>query len=274
MKGGKKASGFTVVETLIVLAVTGGLFLAVAATLSGRQHRTQFEQAIHDIESKLQQVINEVSVGYYPNLNNFTCTAGAAGPVFSAVATQQGANGACIFVGKAIQFDVNATSNPELMNIYTIAGLRLNATTGEQVETYVAAKPMVVQQSTERKNLQYGLEVAGMDYAGSTPNAGVIAFVNSLATYSSGALVSGAGKVRLLPIKGGDLGQTEATTITAIQNYMKGVSGNPDADVDPGTGARICFVSGGSNQSGLMNIGSNNRQISVTLSIKENKTCS
>jgi hypothetical protein len=43
---------------------------------------------------------------------------------------------------------------------------------------------------------------------------------------------------------------------------------------EPTGGVFICFVSGGTNQSGLIKIGSNARLLSVTLDIKSNKTCS
>src|SRR6266511_2117091 len=112
MKGGKKARGFTVVETLIVLAVTGGLFVAIAATLSGRQNRTQFTQAIQEIQSQIQQVVNDVGSGYFPSTNNFSCSATLAGPSIATGSAEQGSNAGCVFIGKAIQFGVAGT-DPE-----------------------------------------------------------------------------------------------------------------------------------------------------------------
>ncbi|MET1032944.1 MAG: type II secretion system protein, partial [Candidatus Saccharimonadales bacterium] len=142
MKGGKKARGFTVIETMIVLAVTGGLFLAIAVTLSGRQQRTQFEQGINDIRAQLQQVINDVGTGFYPSLTNFRCTAGASGPVMVTGTTNQGENTGCIFMGKAMQFGVNGT-DPEQFLTYSVAGLQ-RTTTGDEVATYAQAQPRVI----------------------------------------------------------------------------------------------------------------------------------
>src|SRR6187551_190361 len=107
MKGGRKSSGFTIVETLIVLAVTGGLFVAAAAMISGRQTRTEFEQSVRKIHAQIQQTINEASIGYYPNKNNFSCAAGGSGPIITAASpASQGQNEGCMFLGKVMQFQV------------------------------------------------------------------------------------------------------------------------------------------------------------------------
>lgn len=270
MKGGKKARGFTILETLIVLAVTGGLFVAIALTLSGRQQRTQFTQAAQEVQSQIQQVINDVSSGFYPSLNNFTCTASLTGPSLSAGAAAQGTNGGCVFLGKALQFGAGS-SDPEQFNIFSIAGLQ-RLPTGEEVSSYIEAKPKAVSPPgspdvTETKKLLYGLTTLRATYGASNTPIGTVAFVNSVASYSSGSIVSGSQQVRVIPIDSSALGQTQAQAATAINSQ---IAASP---IDPAEGVKICFVSGGTDQSGLVTIGSNGRQLSVTLSIKENKTC-
>lgn len=265
MKGGNKARGFTIVETLIVLAVTGGLFAAVAVTLSGRQNRTQFEQSIQEIKSQIEHTINEVATGFYPNMNNFTCTAGASGPIISSVATNQGENTGCVFLGKAVQFDIAGT-DPEQFKVYTLAGLQRNSS-GDEITTYAEARAKVVEPSTTTGKLLYGLTTADMEYGASNTNIGAVAFVNSLAQYGSGAIISGAQQVQVVPINGTAL---EETATTGVDDINANFATSP---VGVSNGIRLCFVSGGTNQSGLITIGSNNRQLSVALSIKGNKTC-
>lgn len=272
MKGGKKARGFTVIETLIVLAVTSGLFIAVAATLTGRQQRTQFEQGINDVRSQIQQVINDVGTGFYPSLSNFQCSAGAFGPTFTAAAGEQGENTGCIFLGKVMQFKVLGT-DPEEFNVYSTAGLQ-RTSTGTEVTTYVQALPKVISPSTsspgtpditEKKKLLYGLTTLWVR-SGAT-NYGSVAFVNKLASYSSGSIVSGAGQVDVAAVNGTSLDADQNSGAQAINTNLAASTFNPV------NGVQICFVSGGSNQSGLITIGSNGRQLSVTLSIKGNTTC-
>lgn len=273
MKGGKKARGFTIMETLVVLAVTGGLFLAISVTLSGRQQRTQFEQGINDIRAQLQQVINDVGTGFYPSLSNFQCTAGATGPVLAAGATNQGENNGCIFMGKALQFGVTGT-DPEQYLMYSVAGLQ-RTTTGDEVTTYAQAMPKVVSPTastpvtpdiTEKKNLQFGLTTLWIRN-GAAP-IGAFGFMNKLATYSSGSILSGAQQVEVVAITGTTLNSTQLDGAQAIN---ANIAASP---INPASGVQICFVSGGSDQSGLITIGSNGRQLSVTLSIKGNRTCS
>jgi hypothetical protein len=95
---------------------------------------------------------------------------------------------------------------------------------------------------------------------------GSIAFVNSLASYSNGSIVSGSQQVKVIPINNSKLGDSIATAVSDIQVRLDKSPVDPD-------GVYICFVSGGSNQSGLVTIGSNGRQLSVTLDIKGNTTC-
>lgn len=265
-----KTSGFTIIETLIVLAVSGALFVATAVTLSGRQQRTQFEQSIQEVRSQIQQTINEVATGYYPNMNNFSCTAGASGPVFGAGSTEQGANKGCVFLGKVIQFKMAGT-DPEEMRVFSVAGLQKNSA-GNEVTTYTEAMPKIVSypdatSASDRKQLLYGLTTNEVYYGAVKTNIGAIAFVNSLAQYSSGSIVSGAQQVNLIPINQTFLDATVSGSVSAIENRFT------TSPVNPANGAHICFVSGATNQSGLITIGSNGRQLSVTLSIKGNRTC-
>ena len=269
----KRPKGFTVIEVLIVLAVTGLLFVSAAILIAGRQGRTQFDQAIRDVQSQIQQVINEVTIGYYPNNGLFSCTAGASGPVFTSSAAGQGTNEGCVFLGKVIQFDVAGTS-PEEFKVYTITGLQKNSS-GQEITAYNQAFPTVVAPSasnpttpdaTETKKLLYGLSTHEAYYGAVKTNIGSIAFAPSLVTYGTGT--SGAQQVNVIPINGSIL---EDTSLQGVQKINTGFASSP---VNPTDGPKICFVSGSSDQSGLITIGTSGRQLSVTLLIKSNKTCS
>jgi len=275
MRGGKKTQGFTVVETLIVLAITGGLFAAVALTLSGRQARTQFEQSIQEVKSQIEQTINEVATGFYPNTGNFRCTAGGSGPILTSGSTNQGENTGCIFLGKVMQFDMAGT-DPEQFKVYTVAGLQRDSA-GDEVTTYAASVPRVVSPSTSNNSvpdatatskLLYGLTTHEVFYGTTKTNIGAVAFVNGLAQYSSGSIMSGAQQVNVIPINNTSLNASLRGAAESINNNFT------SSPVNVSNGIKLCFVSGGTQQSGLITIGSNNRQLSVTLDIKGNRTCS
>ncbi len=118
-------------------------------------------------------------------------------------------------------------------------------------------------------------------YFGSPRNdIGAIAIVKSLSNISmTGTSDSGSTQVNVVPIKGTSLhaAPDPATTIGVINTNDHASSpdiGLGDGEVNPSSGTKICFVSGGTNQSALLTIGGNGRQLSVTLAIKENATCS
>jgi type II secretory pathway pseudopilin PulG len=279
MKGGLKSEGFTIIETMMVLVVTAALFIMIAATLSGRQGRTEFSQSVQNVKNQIQQTINDVGSGFYPDTSNFKCSAGGSGPVFMAGASNQGANTGCIFVGKVLQFGIAGSSDPEQFRTYTLGGLQRDAT-GAEVTTYAAAKPAVISPSTTSPGtpdasdigkLNYGLTTKEMYYGVTKTNIASVAFVNSLASYSNNSLVSGSQQVSMVPINGSALNASQPAGAQAINaNFVN----SANTAINPSSGVNICFVSAGSNQSGLITIGSNGRQLSVTLSIKENKTCS
>lgn len=123
-----QAQGFTIVEVLIVLAVTGAMFVWAALLISGRQAKTEFQVGIRDVQTKLQQSINEVKSGYYPFNTGFRCDASGTAPLdidTGGIGFGQGEHNQCTFIGKTV-----AISN-DTMYVYSMAGARLNATGGE-----------------------------------------------------------------------------------------------------------------------------------------------
>jgi prepilin-type N-terminal cleavage/methylation domain-containing protein len=276
MKVGRKQRGFTIVETMIVLAVSGGLFLVAAIAVSGKQARQEFDQSIQDVRSQIQQVVNDVATGAFPNMNNMSCSVGANGPVFSSTAAGQGENTGCIAMGKVIQFGVG--SNPESMRVYTVAGLQ-KTSSGADVSSPGEAKPKVIAPSTttpgvpdltDQRNLLYGLTTNAMTDQRSGSAIGAIAILSSLAQYGDAGIVSGSQQLTAYPIIGTVRGATAQTGAEAINNNLSTLT---PASALTDKGVTICFPSAGTNQSGLITIGGGNRQLSVTLQIKAGRNC-
>lgn len=276
MKGGHKAQGFTIIETLVVLGVSAALFVAVVATLSGRQGRTQFSQSIQDVRSQIQQVINDVGSGFYPDTNNFTCAASLSGPQITATgSSKQGANTGCIFLGKAIQFQVANSTGNEQLQVYPVAGLQRDSS-GNEVTSYAAAKPKVIAPSTSSPTtpdasttaiVKYGLTLEKMYYGSSKVDVGAVAFLNSLASYSGSGVDSASQHLNVIPINNTTLNTSPHANAQNINNNLA------TSPLNDSTGISLCFVSSSSNQSGIITIGGNGRQLSVTLNIKEDKVC-
>jgi type II secretory pathway pseudopilin PulG len=268
MKGGSKASGFTIIETLIVLAVTGMIFISAALLINGKEAKTEFTQSIQNIQAQIQQTINEVQTGFYPSEENFTCNGSGNTVNFPAGGSSAlGSNKGCIFLGKVMQFGVHGT-NPEQYSTYTIAGLQTDPS-GKEVDTLALAKPKVVPNSTVASTLRYGLTTQAMYYDNNPSNRiGAVGFISSLGQYSSGGdLMSGSQQVSLMPIATSALNATTTSTITTIQNRLAA------SPVNPTNGVEICFSSGTTQQSGLIAIGDSSRQLSVTLKIFSSRNC-
>lgn len=57
------AGGFTIVETMIVLAVSGVLFISMVGVIQGQQNKIQFKNSMTDVVSQVQSIIGQVSTG-------------------------------------------------------------------------------------------------------------------------------------------------------------------------------------------------------------------
>lgn len=121
--------------------------------------------------------------------------------------------------------------------------------------------------ATETKNLLYGLKINRAYYGAAKTPIGTIAFVNSLASYSSGSIVSGSQQVQVVPLRNSQLSWDKATAASNIQSQLA------SSVLDPDTGVTLCFISGGTNQIGIITIGGSARQVNVTLEIKGTTTC-
>ena len=157
MRGGTKASsGFTIAELMIVLAVSGILFVTAARAVSGQFARTEYNQAVRDLETTIIDIANDVSTGYSFNRgDNRVCTANSVtGYVtFGArTADSQGTNKTCIFIGKAVQFNRDGT-----LDIYTLAGNSKVAGTDVDVTSINQVFPATHADLRETRKLLNGL---------------------------------------------------------------------------------------------------------------------
>lgn len=268
--------GYTIIEVLIVLGVTGVLFVSAAIMISGRQNRTAFEQAVREIQSQIQQVADEVATGYFPD-TDFSCSAGPSGPVLATTSSAgQGTKSGCIFLGKVMQFDVGGT-DPEAFRVYTLAGLQRTAG-GQEVSAYGEAMPKVVAPTTSSPSLpdistpgalQNGLTTAEMYYlnlAGTVKtNIGSVAFVKTLT--SGSGITSGSQQVDVIAVQNTWLNGQPSGIAEFINNNIA------TSPVNPSRGVTICFLSGATEQAGVITIGGDNRTLAVRLDIRSTRSC-
>ncbi|HSX43100.1 MAG TPA: type II secretion system protein [Candidatus Saccharimonadales bacterium] len=250
-------NGFTIVETLIVLAVTGLLFISAVILISGRANKTQFTTSANDLKQQFEQIINEASSGYFPDSGSFTCT--STPPIMPKLkdgAQKQGTNGGCVFLGKAVQLGV--PTFPDKILVFAIAGNRLNST-GDEASTLHEAMPEAIAPGngfnntsltgiTQDLQLESGLAPAWAKADG-TPVAG-FAMLSTLASYSTSCngICSGAQTLQLYGVKG--------TAVNATDHLQFADKLDADPNYVPAKQITACFNSGTtSNQSALYTIG-------------------
>lgn len=131
----KKSAGFTIAETMIVLGVSAGLFLIAALYIGGKQAKTEFQVGARDIQTQLQQIINQTESGYYGTQSNSKCTLVDGDPSVTVGSGNLGSNGECIFIGKAIVVD------SDKLYVYPLVGKRQVA--GEDTSNPIQARATV-----------------------------------------------------------------------------------------------------------------------------------
>lgn len=266
--------GYTIVETIIFLAVTGVLFSSTISLINGQQARAEFQNAVKDVQTQIQDIANDVATGYYNNPATLKCnrTGGVPRITSSPGVNTQGENQDCIFIGRAIQFGpIIAGGGPERMKAYNIAGLRVDSS-GKEVVNYTDAKPTALARgnttnnttpddAVQTLNLSGGIEAGYVRYVhNSAPpvNVSGIAFMFSLAQYNLGVIASGAQSLNLLPV-GTPTAPSPKPGLqdTAFVDALNGISSA--SPTNPNGGFQICFNSGSTNQHAIITLGKNKR---------------
>jgi type II secretory pathway pseudopilin PulG len=243
-------AGYTIVETMIFLIVTGALMVSAVLLFNGKISRSQFTVAVRQFGSTINNTINEVSTGTYNGTPAFTCTSSSVGPASlrKASADTQGSNTGCLFVGKVMHPGYNCKpddlSRCTDVNVYTVFGNRL-AGNGSDVTSLVAAKPVLADSAdpdsvdlTDHKLLPNGLFVTGI-YALNSDGSlgqsyGAIGFFQTFPQQDQGGqLQSGSQHVQVIPM-GGQYPISQ-------DDINKAAFDNKDA---PG-GLKICLSGGG-----------------------------
>jgi len=275
-KGGPltESWGFTLVETMIVLAVSGTILTTALVLVNGRQDRTRFSVAIAQVQLDIQKYINEVSNGYFPDSQKFTCIATPSQITINASGTGQGQNKDCVFVGKAVQFGEGSTT--DTVTTFPVAGRRL-APSGSEVTNIAEAniRSIALGNGTNvnlsvKSTLDAGMTIDDM-WTGSKNNrsdkASALGLFTNLASYEvdNSSLRSGQLMVELYQVDGTKVGDSMLTdAVEAVD----------DGDVTKINQAYICIASGTTDQSGLITIGgANGAELSVTTEIFSGKTC-
>lgn len=261
--------GFTITETLIVLAVSGALLLLAIGLVSGRQNRTQFMTAINNLQQQVQQIINETSSGFASG-TDFHCQGSTAGgaPTISAYDPANPSSG-CVFLGKVLQFGTDNDGTTGHLVVYPIVGNQQfnSAGTVRQTQSLTEAHPVAAVStdgwppsvnSTTTFALENGLKVPNS----SDTTSYAVAFISSLGDYTGCTnLCSGSQQFSLYKINGVGAKVSPGTVVNAVN------SGSPANFQTVAGGIQVCVNSGTTDQSGLLTIGGDGN-LSVALQVR------
>lgn len=277
-------AGFTIVETMVVIAVIGALFVMIAGTLSGRQRKSQFTVAINGMQNQIQQLISETNNGFAPG-GNLSCTVSAGKPQITASADSQGTNGACVFFGNALRLGGGSAEYPNPYESYTIYPLAApREIAGNQLLDPTTARFAVIAPGVttnpaapirqQAKATLFGLQYKWLQYkltsggsatiSQATPSFIVFASKNTTSDTPGDTNSSGGEQLGMYWVNGGPNG-TEGSEKLAIDKLN-------GATIQQLGSVKLCFGSGTTDQSGLISIGDNGSLV-TDIKIYDGTTC-
>lgn len=237
------------------LAVSSLIFIGAVVAIGGRQAQVQFTQGVNDLESTLQDIINDVATGFFPHNNNFRCNAPtvAALPItFSSEDDQQGSSDNCVFLGKALQFE--PAGQPGTVKVITIAGKR--TVDGALVSNLAQARPQAVvgpppeADTVETLIIKNGIIVTDISVgSGVNPygGRGTLAF---LSNFSSAPGEPGTSATRFTPIP-----LTSLNTDTSLAVVSINATADGNSIFNPPSGFIICLRERGGSRRAAITIG-------------------
>ncbi|MEX2014470.1 MAG: prepilin-type N-terminal cleavage/methylation domain-containing protein [Candidatus Saccharimonadales bacterium] len=265
----RKQKGYTIVEVMIVLSISTAIFATAVIGYTRQNQRTAFTNAVREVEVIIQDILNDVSTGYYTQSNDFTCTRSGspAVPAFDDnpdpdVLSAQGTNQDCIFLGKAVNLE-DANLNG-FFTVYTLVGLRDHTDDEEKPSSNVenAANRIVpFEGALDRHNIRGDIDIR---FTISYPGPG---------DFTSGALtpgfavVSGFGNGSLA---GGGTGGAGATTnqvsIASIDEFYNfpSIAGPVIDNTNLNRDIIICIQEAGGDRRASITIGSRSQTNIVT----------
>lgn len=275
-----RMSGFTIVETMIVMAVTGIMFISVVLLINGKQQRAQFQFAVKDVQTQIRQIITETTAGYN-QLGNNTCSSFGGKPKLATGTTDTlGTNASCVFLGKTIIF----SQDKESFLVAPVIGLRQPITTDFQgvfAADLNSSKPILSTDTiASQKMLQFGLTPVAM-YVGDdlAQKVGSVSFVLTpgVKDISPGSQGTTSQNLNIVAVtSGSSLANSIDAERSAVETAMQnGIVSSRDYinSTDDKVKVSICFNSGTTNQSLLLTIGNGGNGIGLGSKIYGVQNC-
>lgn len=206
MKGGKRQAGYTIIEVMIVLAVSGVMFVIAASFVSGKQAKAAFTEGTNEFASQLQTIIAQVTDGQYTDVGlNCIYDSATKTTTVGLGTNKQGTNSTCVFLGKALYL-AHGAYGPNYQVLSLAAGRVDSGLPAGTTITPADVSPAVIDSLNLDQVVPQSLDVTKVtevDSGGGTHTNVGIAFLQGLgAIDTSGDLAGGAQSVGLYYISG------------------------------------------------------------------------
>lgn len=244
----KMPLGYTIIEVIIVLAISGIMFLIAANFINGKQEHTAFVQGTNDMVNQLQNIVDDVTDGHYSDVP-LKCEVGGGNAISVSqdVTGSQGSTQNCVFLGKMISFE--GAAQPTNYQLFSLAALRSFTTTDGTIPAAgspsVSAIPGLTVNGTIPQSLYLPNTATGKMTV--TPLTGApqvnysIGFVQGLGSTNESGYVSGTQTVGLVY----DSGLNTPTTTTIVDGTENGPSSLVNGtNIKPAKSATICLSDG------------------------------
>lgn len=153
------AFGYTLVEVMIVLAISGVLLVSAIVLFSNQTSRTSFQTGLRDLDSKIQSWVGQVGTDYFPEIPDMHCELDDDNrPALKGGARDQGASEDCIFLGHALLVKLNSTQ----VEAYTVLGAstqKVGGSGSDFVTDFAQANPTLIFELTEQYDIPNGAAI-------------------------------------------------------------------------------------------------------------------
>jgi prepilin-type N-terminal cleavage/methylation domain-containing protein len=237
MKGVKQPQGYrgyTIVEVMIVMAVSGVMFVIAANFVSGKQARTAFTLGSNAIDS-----VNDGKYADVPLSCSVLSTTPRKLKIIAGSASGQGTSHECVFLGQLLHFNVTGTNSDSTKNFDTVflAGAKTSTTGGPLSLLSDSALTSIMQPNsdadsdlTHHDTIPQGLQVDGMNitYSGGTDyasyNIGFVQGLGALNSKDANSYSNGAQTLTLIADTAITTSATSPSAISAASPTFKTVS--------------------------------------------------
>lgn len=236
MLGGKNKQhrqplGYTIVEVMIVLVVSGFMFVIAANFINGKQAKAAFTQGSNDTGSKLQSVLDDVVDGHYSDVPLQCNVSGSVLSANTSGAGNQGETPNCVFLGKIVRFYDPGSGQKDHYSIYSMAAARSITSFPNNLVSAIGGSPPLTTQSTIPQSL-YVQDMTVVDAGGASHNNVFnIGFLQGIGNVNgAGVYLSGAQQPVQLAFANTSSGSESAIAGTAVQPAKSAVICLTDGD--------------------------------------------